>query len=314
MGKLVPVNTGDRFGRWTVLQRTEGSGGHGNKVYYDCICDCGTKKSVCGTSLRSGASQSCGCYKKEKSFERRVDITGQRFGRLVALYPSEKQNLNDRAKWHCKCDCGNEIDIVLNQLTRTDREGTKSCGCLQKEKLSKMARKDITGMRSGLLTALYPTEERNCEQGVMWMCKCECGNFHKVATVDITSQKICSCGCLTKSHGELKIAQILSNANIQYEMEKTFDSCRFPETNKYARFDFYINNQYLIEYDGSQHFIAADSGWNTKENLLNTQKRDSFKNQWCKEHGIPLIRIPYTHYNNLCIEDLILETSKFIIK
>ena len=43
------------------------------------------------------------------------------------------------------------------------------------------------------------------------------------------------------------------------------------------------------------------------------QERDTYKNQWCKENNIPLIRIPYTHLNDLCLEDLLLETSKFII-
>lgn len=43
------------------------------------------------------------------------------------------------------------------------------------------------------------------------------------------------------------------------------------------------------------------------------QKRDEYKNNWCKEHHIPLIRIPYTHKNNLCLEDLLLETSKFVV-
>lgn len=43
------------------------------------------------------------------------------------------------------------------------------------------------------------------------------------------------------------------------------------------------------------------------------QEHDKLKNQWCKENNIPLIRIPYTRYNDLCIEDLLLETSNFII-
>ena len=44
------------------------------------------------------------------------------------------------------------------------------------------------------------------------------------------------------------------------------------------------------------------------------QKHDIIKNAWCLANDIPLIRIPYTHYDNLCLEDLQLETSKFIIK
>ena len=42
-------------------------------------------------------------------------------------------------------------------------------------------------------------------------------------------------------------------------------------------------------------------------------ERDLIKNQWCRENDIPLIRIPYTHLTQLCIEDLLLETSQFLI-
>ena len=72
---------------------------------------------------------------------------------------------------------------------------------------------------------------------------------------------------------------------------------------------YYVNNKYLIEYDGEQHF-KKDSIFNYEY----THKHDLMKTQWCKENNIPLIRIPYTHYNDLCIEDLLLETSKFIEK
>ena len=41
--------------------------------------------------------------------------------------------------------------------------------------------------------------------------------------------------------------------------------------------------------------------------------RDDYKNQWCKDNNIPLIRIPYLYINNLYIEDLKLDASKFII-
>ena len=78
------------------------------------------------------------------------------------------------------------------------------------------------------------------------------------------------------------------------------------------RFDFYINeDNYIIEYDGEQHF--KDTNGFFKTTLEEIQKRDIFKNQWCKENNIPLIRIPYTRYDDLCIEDLLLETSKYVV-
>jgi hypothetical protein len=57
------------------------------------------------------------------------DITGQRFGRLVALYPTEERRHNGQIVWCLRCDDGNEIKSVIGPLgTRI-----KSCGCLRRE-------------------------------------------------------------------------------------------------------------------------------------------------------------------------------------
>jgi hypothetical protein len=55
----------------------------------------------------------------------------------------------------------------------------------------------------------------------------------------------------------------------------------------------------LIEYDGEQHFhIAKNDYFNYEE----VNKRDKFKNKWCKENNISLIRIPYTDYDKINTE------------
>lgn len=43
------------------------------------------------------------------------------------------------------------------------------------------------------------------------------------------------------------------------------------------------------------------------------QEHDSFKNKWCKENHIPLIRIPYTQLDEMTLQDLQLTTSRFIV-
>ena len=58
----------------------------------------------------------------------------------------------------------------------------------------------------------------------------------------------------------------------------------------------------LIEYDGAQHYEECGHGWFTEEKLQEIKKRDEYKTKWCKENNIPLIRIPYTEYENLSIE------------
>ena len=55
------------------------------------------------------------------------DISGTRFGRLVAKYPTDKR-INGRVVWHCQCDCGKSIDAPISYLTSGE---TLSCGCLK---------------------------------------------------------------------------------------------------------------------------------------------------------------------------------------
>ena len=61
-----------------------------------------------------------------------VDLTGQRFGKLTVLFRVEdniESNGRKRVMWHCKCDCGNEIDVRASDLKMGK---IKSCGCLKK--------------------------------------------------------------------------------------------------------------------------------------------------------------------------------------
>ncbi|MCI8935066.1 MAG: hypothetical protein HFE80_11265 [Clostridiaceae bacterium] len=56
---------------------------------------------------------------------KKLDLTGQRFGRLVALRPAE--NIGGRTAWLCRCDCGRETVVRTSRL----RSGhTASCGCM----------------------------------------------------------------------------------------------------------------------------------------------------------------------------------------
>ena len=164
----------------------------------------------------------------------------------------------------------------------------------------------------GKLTVLEDSGKRY-DNNILWRCQCKCGAQPLIKGTSLL-HGVKSCGCL-KSKGEARIAELLKENNIIFEIQKTFDNCLLPNTNYHAYFDFYVNNTYLIEYDGIQHFQSSrdKNSWNTEAHFIEVQKRDNFKNSWCKENNIPLIRIPYTALNDLCIEDLILETTKFRI-
>lgn len=67
MGKFVDL-TGQRFGRLSVLDRAGTAGG--GCATWRCLCDCGKETVVLSSSLRRGATRSCGCLSAEKSGER----------------------------------------------------------------------------------------------------------------------------------------------------------------------------------------------------------------------------------------------------
>lgn len=58
-----------------------------------------------------------------------IDLTGQHFGRLVAI-EYVGNNTNRNALWRCACDCGTET-VVISRHLRTGN--TRSCGCLHDE-------------------------------------------------------------------------------------------------------------------------------------------------------------------------------------
>ena len=59
-----------------------------------------------------------------------TDLTGKRFGRLVAEYPTEKRDHKGSVYWHCRCDCGGETEATEDGLVYGNN---LSCGCLKRE-------------------------------------------------------------------------------------------------------------------------------------------------------------------------------------
>jgi hypothetical protein len=125
---------------------------------------------------------------------RRIDYTGQRFGKLVAL---EFRPLNGRSAWICQCDCGAESRVDTQNLRRGV---TKSCGCMmnaprgRKPKPPRQRPVDITGQRFSRLTAIVPM--RSAESGrFSWLCRCECGTYLVVITSNLRRGNTTSCGC-----------------------------------------------------------------------------------------------------------------------
>lgn len=303
--------TGKVFGEWTVLYRNYDFEHQRElehkpkKVYYKCRCSCGKEVNVVGANLVNSTSTNCGC----KRIGHYRDLTGLKFGRLLVLekdnFYRKQNNLKEASTyWKCLCDCGTIKTVCADSLINGK---TKSCGCYNLECIHRPKperRINIANQIFGFLIALEPLEETNADHGTIWKCQCQlCGNIVNVPYSYLVSGDTKSCGCLTRSYGEEKIRQILLNNNIPFEEQKSFETCRFPDTNWKGFFDFYVNNSFLLEYDGIQHYKA--NGFFSDEAGLKKQKeRDKFKNEWCRNNHIPLKRIPYYDIKNITYKDI----------
>lgn len=238
----------------------------------------------------------------------RNNLTGRTFNRLYVLgrAPSVFSSGRPISCWWCICSCEqhNIISIRGNNLTSNN---SKSCGCLDREvakirmsKIGKKSAKNIAGCRFGKLVALSPTTERK-NNSVVWKCQCDCGNIHYAELKELNRGSISSCGCLKTSKGVLKIEQLLIEHNIPYVKEITFPDCIFADTEAHARFDFFIDNKFLLEFDGIQHYEDKEY---FRDSLTKRQEHDEYKNQYCKKKHILLKRIPYWDYKNITIEKI----------
>lgn len=207
---------------------------------------------------------------------------------------------NKQAYWNCECPTCHKIWQVQGSHLNEPKPISmcKNCSSLKNLKTIKIPYfKDLTNQRFGKLIALEKTERKG--RTYFWRCLCDCGNICEKEAQYLLNGDCKSCGCL-KSIGENIIASLLKENNISFEQEKILF--------KKYRFDFYVNNSYIIEYDGIHHFEQRDN----RESLKDIHKRDLEKNHFCFDNNIPLIRIP-CYYKNLCIKDLILTTSNFIL-
>lgn len=271
--------SGKIFNNWEVIKRTSNG-------YWLCKCKCGTIKEVRKGDLLQGKSKSCGC----KNFNPLKQINSK-FGRLIIIEILK----NNYVK--CRCDCGNIKNICFSSL---QNNLTKSCGCLNKELVSKRNSFNLIGREFGKLIVIEKTNKKRGYSSY-WLCNCKCGNQCEVTTAELLTGDTKSCGCLKNSYGEYKINEILLNNNILFKKEFIFNT--LPN----RRYDFAIieNNKVirLIEFDGIQHYDINNIFY-SKELI----QRDREKNLFAISNNIPLVRIPYTEKDNLTLNLLMANT------
>ena len=257
-------------------------------------CSCGKEFPVKGKDLRSGRVISCPeCGHKRGGIKSRADITNNKYNLLTAI---KNVDDNDYCKWLFRCDCGGEI--ICNKAS-VIAGLTTSCGCRNIGPTPE----DLAGQIFGKWIFLKMSE-RIKGKNIRWDCQClSCGAIRSVIPGNIKNGKSFSCGCI-RSKGEFIISTILQKYNINFDSQKSFMGCVYKSD---LFFDFYVPKLNLcIEYDGQQHFkpvklFGGQLGFEYRKLC------DSIKTQYCLDNNIPLLRIPYTQFNN--IEQILIENN-----
>jgi len=120
---------------------------------------------------------------------------------------------------------------------------------------------------------------------------CSCGKHFKTQWVTFTLGEKHRCDVCTKAQSNisLKTENWLREHNFSYEKEYSFEGCRYKRR---LKFDYKVNlgdGFKLIEVDGSYHYNNPRS----EKTLIEQQKKDEIKNQYCRENNIELIRLPW---------------------
>lgn len=107
------------------------------------------------------------------------------------------------------------------------------------------------------------------------------------------------CPRCRESKGERKVARWLGRHNINYLRQYRINpKCHiFGPKRLYA--DFYLpDRNTVIEYNGEQHYKRC-SIWQSEDDFFNQQERDKILREYCKQHKINLIEIPYTKIKDI---------------
>lgn len=309
--------TGMRFGRWTVLERAETrtTMSEQKKALWKCQCDCGKIADVMASSLNSGYSTSCGCYRIELVKQLFTeDLVGQKFNRLLVISrgtSARQWGDNSRVTWNCQCDCGEFVTGIPAHTLKSG--GTKSCGCYKLEATIKANTKPVPiGYRSGLLTVVRELDRservtliKRYQRMNCYRCKCDCGNTKDLPSFLLRGDVAqLSCGCLSSGRDSYsRFIDDIEHASSKcylYIAETIFDNCikigisRRPENRQRDSQGVYCNWRLLAP-------MRRDTCWLIEQLLLRDTKPlfrrpSAMKEGWAGQFELRKDELPMTWY------------------
>ena len=165
----------------------------------------------------------------------------------------------------------------------------------------------LATMRPRIASEFHPTKNGELTaasinyrtyQEVWWLAAC--GHEWRTAVHTRTrDNRPANCPFCFISQGELRIEEILKNLGIQYKRQVRFDSCR---DKKPLPFDFWVQvngKEWLIEYQGIQHFEATNFGGDYLATFDVVKQHDNMKQDWCLQNNLSLLLISYLDFDRI---------------
>lgn len=215
------------------------------------------------------------------------DLTGQRFGKLIALEKTTRRSKGGAwiTVWKCKCDCGNMTTVDKQKLTGGT---TISCGCERDNKIKNLNFKDLTGEKFNRLTViryLEPSERKT--RGYNWLCRCDCGNYIHANASKLKTRHTKSCGCVLKEYTRSMNLKYKHRDNRMYGiLRAAYSRCCNPKNPRYK------------DYGGRRITICSE--WIDPEHGFDNFYEWSMKNGYNKNLTIDRIDVNGNYEPNNC--------------
>lgn len=217
--------------------------------------------------------------------------------------------VNNMSKLKLKCSCGKEFSTDFANF-RVGKQQCNSCGrdimIFKQRKTPEKFKREVEKISGNEYVFLDDYVNSKTHLKVKHRV---CGNTYNTLPNNFLKGHRCPfCSKNGYSKGEREIINILEILDIFWGYQIKLPGCKNEDL---LPFDFAVFSseshekpEFLIEYDGIQHFEPVDF-FGGQERFEKQQLHDRIKDDYCKQNGIELIRIPYWEQDN--IEEILSE-------
>lgn len=267
-----------------------------------CRCRlCGNEWETSPRSLSQGSS--CPeCAKKSRSNMRKRNAEDV-LSDIVKMHPyfvllGDYVDTQTDVSWKCSI-CGSIWKSTPSNLL----SGNTHCYTCSKKRVRKNALLPNDEFEKRLNSVLPHIKPLDKFDGYYAKIRCVCSihNEEFMSTPHSLLDGKCGCTKCYETHGERKMRIILSSLGICIKQQYVFSDCK---SECALKFDGYCKEYNIaFEFNGEQHYRVVDFSGNdierAKEQYDKLRMRDNIKRVFCTYHNIPLIEIPYWHYEDM---------------